>query len=101
MKIIREGHKYSLENFEGRVKEQEIQFIEKIKTDNNELETVFDGTTNEEVLKVLLNRMNYLNSKFPCRENSLAITKLQEALMWLEERTKDREDRGVEGKHIK
>ena len=39
----------------------------------------------------------YLNAKFPCRENSLAITKLEEALMWLEARTKDREFRGVEG----
>lgn len=38
-----------------------------------------------------------LNSKFPCRENSMAITKLDECLMWLEKRTKDREKRGVEG----
>ena len=39
-----------------------------------------------------------LNKKFPCRENSVAITKLDESLMWLEKRKKDREDRGVEGK---
>lgn len=38
-----------------------------------------------------------LNKKFPCRENSLAITKLEEALMWLEQRKKNREKRGVEG----
>lgn len=38
-----------------------------------------------------------LNKKFPCRENAVAITKLDEALMWLEKRTKDREARGVEG----
>lgn len=38
-----------------------------------------------------------LNKKFPCRENSLAITKLEEAMMWLRERTRDREARGVEG----
>ena len=38
-----------------------------------------------------------LNAKFPCRENALAITKLDEALMWLNKRTKDREARGVEG----
>ena len=37
------------------------------------------------------------NAKFPCRENSIAITKLDEALMWLEKRTKDRTTRGVEG----
>ena len=38
-----------------------------------------------------------LNKKFPCRENSLAITKLDEALLWLGKRTSDRKKRGVEG----
>jgi len=38
-----------------------------------------------------------LNKQFPCRENSLAITKLEEALMWLDRRKKDRVKRGVEG----
>lgn len=39
-----------------------------------------------------------LNKKFPSRENSVAITKLDEAIMWLEKRTKDRVRRDVEGK---
>jgi hypothetical protein len=38
-----------------------------------------------------------LNKQFPCRENSAAITKLDEALHWLEHRKKDRERRAVEG----
>jgi hypothetical protein len=38
-----------------------------------------------------------LNKNFPCRENAMAITKLDEALLWLEKRTKDREARAVEG----
>lgn len=37
------------------------------------------------------------NKNFPCRENAVAITKLDEALMWLEKRTKDRLARNVEG----
>lgn len=37
------------------------------------------------------------NRRMPCRENSLAITKLDEALMWLQRRTENREARGVEG----
>lgn len=41
------------------------------------------------------------NEKFPCRENSLAITKLEEAEMWLQRRTANREARGVEGKNEK
>lgn len=38
-----------------------------------------------------------LNKKFPCRENSCAVTKLDEALHWLEARKRNREKRGVEG----
>lgn len=38
-----------------------------------------------------------LNAKFPCRENSMAITKLDECLMWLDKRKKDRINREVEG----
>lgn len=38
-----------------------------------------------------------LNKKFPCRENAVTITKLDEALMWQEKRTKDRLARAVEG----
>jgi hypothetical protein len=38
-----------------------------------------------------------LNKKFPCRENACAITKLDEALLWLLGRRINREARGVEG----
>lgn len=37
--------------------------------------------------------------RFACRENALAITKLDEALLSLDKRTRDREARGVEGTH--
>lgn len=38
-----------------------------------------------------------LNAKFPCRENAMIITKLDEALMWSNKRKQDREKRNVEG----
>ena len=40
------------------------------------------------------------NGRFRCRENSLAITKLEEALHWLNARTASREARAVEGLHV-
>lgn len=40
-----------------------------------------------------------LNKNFPCRENSLAITKLEESLHWLRARKVDRVKRGVEGQN--
>lgn len=102
MKVLTEGHKYELKGFESIKGNQFLQFIEKASLLNGtELQTVNDGTTNEEVIEVLINRMNYLQSKFPCRENAIVITKLEEALMWLEKRTSDRIKRNVEGKHIK
>ena len=102
MQVITTGHKYELASFEGGPT-QSLQFIEKVKRltenpDGTELVTVNDGTTNEEVLKVLIDRLQYLNGKFPCRENAIAITKLEESLMWLNKRTADRQARNVEGK---
>jgi len=104
MRVIKEGHQYVLDGFENAVEgSQYLQFIDKepVKPDSTELVTISDGTTNEEVLEVLIDRMKYLQAKFPCRENAIAITNLEQALMWLEKRTADRQKRGVEGKHEK
>ena len=101
MKVLTEGHKYELSGFENPENTQTIQFIEKtLIGDTTELETVNDGTTNEEMLEVLINRMQYLQSKFPCRENAIVITNLEESLMWLNKRTADRKARNVEGKQL-
>ncbi len=48
-----------------------------------------------------LEQLKYFNNKFPCRENALTITKLEEALMWNDKRTQDRIKRNVEGKDEK
>jgi hypothetical protein len=42
-----------------------------------------------------------LNEAFPCRENAITITKLEEAIHWQEARTKDRIKRQVEGINAK
>ena len=41
-----------------------------------------------------------LNESFPCRENALTITKIEEAIHWQEARTRDREIRNVEGQNL-
>lgn len=108
MKILTPGHKYELDHFENfglaGVPVQTLQFIEKRPVQPprigvpGEMETVNDGTTNEEVLRVLIDRLQFLNGKFPCRENAIVLTHLETALLWLEKRTNDRKARGVEGK---
>lgn len=104
MKVLTEGHRYELANFEKKDETGQIlQFIQKepVSEGSTELKPISDGTTNEEVIEVLIDRIKYLNAKFPCKENACCITHLEEGLMWLEKRTKDRLKRGVEGKQIK
>lgn len=56
-----------------------------------------NGVQIDSIGKVWLEILKEFNKKFPCRENSITITKIEEALMWQEKRTKDREARNVEG----
>jgi len=57
-----------------------------------------NGCHNEDLLAIVLDRLqSFQSGDFKCRENALAITKIEEALHWLDHRTKDRERRGVEG----
>ena len=101
MKILTPGHKYELANFENKNNAQVLQFIEKraVATPGDPLETVNDGTTNEEVLSMLIDRLAFLGDMLPSRENAIAKTRCEEALMWLAKRTADRKARGVEGTH--
>lgn len=57
-----------------------------------------NGCCNEDLLNMVIKRLEcFQKTEFSCRENALAITKLEEALMWLRKRTQERELRGVEG----
>lgn len=59
-----------------------------------------NGAFVEGVIAAALDRLEfYQTSDFRCRENALAITKLEEALHWCNHRTAAREARGVEGTH--
>jgi len=100
MKILTPGHKYELENFEKTKPCQIIQFIEKspLSPGSDVLRTVNDGTTNEEVIKMLIDRLKSLYAKFPSAETNYAITHLEIALCCLQSRTYERQQRGVEGK---
>lgn len=69
-----------------------------------------NGITGEAIIAVAIDRLrgfqftrdeagNYTKAPgpFACRENAIALTKLEEALMWLQKRTRERMARGVEG----
>jgi hypothetical protein len=57
-----------------------------------------NGCQIDDVIDVLVARLNvFQDGPYRCRENALAITKLEEARMWLNERTRKRVAQGVEG----
>jgi hypothetical protein len=114
MKILTPGHRYELANFERTdAPGQVLQFIEKEKrcepgcsavlTQGAECDceqkfaTVNDGTTNEEVLAMLINRLLSLYAKLPSEHTLTAIGMLRAALNELNKRTAARIARGVEG----
>ena len=60
-----------------------------------------NGAQIEGVIDLLVARLEgFQNGDFRCRENALAITKLEEARLWLVERTRKRQSQGVEGKNL-
>jgi hypothetical protein len=66
------------------------------------LENGVNGLTDEDLIAIVIDRLqSFQKSDYSCRQNALAITKLEEAQMWLEHRTKERIVRGVEGTHKK
>lgn len=60
-----------------------------------------NGLTNEALLAVVIDRLRgFQSGPFSCRENAIALTKLEEAQHWLQSRTRARVARGVEGTNV-
>lgn len=61
-----------------------------------------NGISHESLLTILIDRMRgFQAGQYSCRENAIALTHLEESLMWLQKRTVARIKRGVEGTHEK
>jgi hypothetical protein len=61
-----------------------------------------NGLTQEVLLSIVEERLKgFQSGQCACRENAVALTKVQEAMMWLKRRTEERVARGVEGTHQK
>ena len=69
---------------------------------NGGLNVGANGITDQALIAVILDRLRSFNDgQFRCRENSIIITKLEEALLWMEKRGNDRARRGVEGERAR
>jgi len=61
-------------------------------------ETGVNGISQEALLAIVEDRLlGFQSGPYATRENAVALTKIQEAMMWLQKRTRDRIARGVEG----
>ena len=81
----------------------EPDILGKISFQNGPIKEVgVNGVMNEDLIAIVIDRMRgFQSGDYACRDNALALTKLEEALMWLLNRTNERETRGVEGTHTK
>lgn len=62
-------------------------------------EVGLNGISDEALLAISIDRLRgFQAGPFSCRENAVALTHLETALLWLQKRTRDRMARGVEGK---
>ena len=97
------SHKYEIRQVpspHATISEEEIYAKIKFQTGGVN-ETGINGCHNEDLISIVIDRLQgFQSGNFSCRENAIAITKLEEALLWLNKRTNDRNKRGVQGKSV-
>ncbi len=82
MKTVVPGYIYELASHKPNGVAQVLEFVHKSATaaGDHTLQEVEDGTTTEEVIMVLMDRLTFLNAKLPSAHNSRAIFHLRRAL---------------------
>jgi hypothetical protein len=61
-----------------------------------------NGISNEALLAIVADRLEgFQRGPYSCRENDYALAHVQDAMHWLEHRTRDRLKRGVEGQELR
>jgi len=84
MKTITEGHHYTMDSLDG-VAKNEIVFVKRFRGQENH-----PGTTNQEVLRVLLDRVKFLDKEKPWEGNKKILHHLRMALVLHESRALER-----------
>ena len=95
------NHCYMIGGFKSRPTDPGEHNIAYINFQNGPIaENGVNGLTHEALLAIVADRLrSFQAGPFSCRENALALTKIEEAQHWLASRTRARMQRGVEGTH--
>ena len=104
MKVLIDGYKYEMDNFEPGSPFQTIQFIHKVTDiEFGELGCVVirNGSTNEDIINILIHRLRFQYDRLPAKETLEAIDCLVCAQYRLKSRGGDMTSLGPEGKSIR
>lgn len=74
IKVVRPGHHYFIPNIIYEGQGQVIQFLEE------DEEILTDGMSNEQVIEMLIDRIEYLDGRFPLGYNQTCLSHLRAAL---------------------
>lgn len=94
------NHVYGIDTHNNEdIKTSQLIFMQK--GPRNEKDSV-DGATNEDLLEIVRDRLkSFQNGEYACEYNEKALEHIEDALTWLNDRTKDRAKRNVLGKYEK
>lgn len=83
---------------EGPKKENDIISVIKFQHGPRTISNSISGVLDVDLLEIVRDRLIAFNKgEYATRENALAITHIEEALLWMNKRTEDRAERGVLG----
>ena len=87
-------HLYTISNAETKIAMLDIQFQEGARKEKDSKLGVLDS----DLLEIVRHRLQcFQKGDYATRENALALTHIEEALMWMSKRADDRAERGVLG----
>lgn len=95
MKVIDPGHEYELFVLD-RVRSNEVETLGFVKRDGPGYPGNVghhSGTNIQDVIRVLIDRVKYLDNQIHCRENGMVLHALRDAIWWLELRASSRHGR--------
>lgn len=95
MRIIDAGHKYEVNSYDGG-EPQYITFMKRMGDNYPFNFSKYGGTNCQEILRVLIDRTEYLNKQQPCSESECIISSLKTALLLFEIRALRKREQHVD-----
>lgn len=92
MKVIDPGHEYLLDSLDGE-QENRLVFVKREGEKYPGNAGHHPGTTMQEVLRALIDRAEYVNAQILSEETLTSISRMKDALYWLEVRAARRHGR--------